>query len=290
MHPFLIKLANRLKLLPYLNTQCTIDVNGKKLTLPILGQMGYQNLHLTEPFMTEVMLKLKPIVNNLFIDVGANLGQTLLKAYSVFGNMQYIGFEPNPTCLHYLQELIKANEFRNCTLLPAGLSSQTEVLKLNFYFEDTVDSSASIIPNFRPNQPVHHSVYVPVFNPEAFAALWESRQPGSPLLKIDVEGAELEVLTGLSGWIEACGPVILAEVLPAYSSENNFRITRQKQIEKLLLKWNYQIAWIKKTGTARIVSVDEIPIHSDPNDSDFIFYPRRLKPQIDSSFSNGTIQ
>lgn len=284
MKRFFVKVARKLKVLPYLNLESAIWVHGKRVAIPLMGEIGYRNMDLLEPFMTEVLARLKPIVNGWFVDVGVNLGQTLVKAYSVFDNPHYTGFEPNFTCLHYTQELIRLNGYKNCTLLPVGLSVKTEVLKLNFYYDDKVDASASIVPDFRPSQPVHHSVYVPVFDHASLGSLLEIPPAGHPILKIDVEGAELEVLTSLREWIAKCRPVIVLEVLPAYSKENTFRLARQARIQDLLREWDYQIGWIKKGAQPRLQEVAEIPMHGDMNDSDFMFFPRSLAPKIRDNF------
>ena len=80
--------------------------------------MGYENLNLSEPWMTNVLLGLRPLFNGHFVDVGVNIGQTLLKAHAVFGEVNYIGFEPNPTCINYVQEMIRQNGFKQTELIP----------------------------------------------------------------------------------------------------------------------------------------------------------------------------
>ena len=49
-----------------------------------------------------------PIQN--FIDVGINIGQTLIKVKSVDKNIPYTGFEPNINCVNYVSHLRTANQ------------------------------------------------------------------------------------------------------------------------------------------------------------------------------------
>ena len=94
--PFIVKLLNKLRCLSALNLFAGINVLDQRLVIPVLGGQGLYNLDLSEPWMTEVLKNLRPFFKGHFIDVGVNLGQTLLKAHAVFGRHDYIGFEPNP--------------------------------------------------------------------------------------------------------------------------------------------------------------------------------------------------
>ncbi len=98
-----------------------------------------------------------------------------------------------------------------------------------------------------------------------------------------MEGAELEVLQGLSQWIEECRPIILIEVLPVYKNENVFRLQRQQKMESILKTLNYKISRINKKSIS-ISDLDEIGIHADIKNSDYIFYPENLKESIHKSF------
>lgn len=268
---FWIRVLNKLKLLQLFMLRTTIEVHGRKIVLPLWGKFGLLNIRLSEAWMTIALAKLKPLYRGYFVDVGVNLGQTMIKAYSVFGDTQYIGFEPNSACVHYAQELIRLNNFRNCDLLPIGISDKAEVLKLNFYYANEDDSLASIVENFRPDQPIHHFSYVPVFDYPSIKHIVHQGQ--HPILKIDVEGAELEVLKGFYEWIKISQPIILLEILPAYKAENTFRVQRQKQIEELVRSLDYKMARIQKGDELKLQELQEIGISNDIDESDYIFYP-----------------
>src|SRR5580698_2194129 len=118
---FLAKALHKLRCLPFLNLNSTIELEKERILIPILGGQGYSNFNLSEPWMTETLKCLRPIFNGHFVDVGVNIGQTLIKAYAVFEDIHYIGFEPNPSCVHYVQELIKINELKNFHIFPMGV-------------------------------------------------------------------------------------------------------------------------------------------------------------------------
>ncbi len=280
--PFSVRALNKLRLLSLFNCSTTIPVNYKKFQIPLLGRQGYENLDLSEPWMTELLLALRPLFNNHFVDVGVNLGQTLVKAHAVFDDLNYVGLEPNPSCISYVQELIRCNGFKKTLLLPVAAGSKTEMLRLNFFGSDRSDSSATLIENFKLNRQPDHSIFVPVFDSRL---LWDFL-PGKPfsILKIDVEGAEMEVLVGLNEWINSFHPLIIMEILPVYSPENQSRMNRQNTIEELRNVWNYKMARIKKKDRIGLELLDSIGIHSNIEDCDYLLYHESLNEKISACF------
>ena len=279
-----MRVLNRLHCLSLINGAATIRVNKKKFIIPLLGGQGYDNLHLSEPWMTEVLLALRPFYGGHFVDVGVNLGQTLLKAHAVFDGVNYIGFEPNPSCIHYVQELVRRNGLLKTQLLPVAVGAKTEMLKLNFFASDRSDSSATIIENFKQNTPPDHFIFVPVFDFHQVTHFLPANP--FPILKIDVEGAELEVLLGLREWIQSFHPLILLEILPVYTAENQTRLERQHKIEELLHTWNYKIARIKKKKEIGLEWIDTIGIHSRIEDCDYLLSHESLTEKIATCFNN----
>jgi FkbM family methyltransferase len=280
---FLIRLLHKLRCLPLLNLYSAIRLERKRILIPVLGGQGYSNFNLSEPWMTETLKCLRPVFNGHFVDVGVNLGQTLIKACAIFEEIQYLGFEPNPSCVHYVQELIRINKLKGYDIFPIGVAAKTEVLKLIFFEADESDSSATIIEHYRPLNREDHFIYVPVFDFHSISSFL----PENPysLVKIDVEGAELDVLLGLQDWIKANQPYLLVEILPVYSSENQARLKRQEEIESLFRNWGYKMARLKKTIPASIEEIRTIGVHSSIVDCDYLIYPASLAGKIHNCFS-----
>jgi FkbM family methyltransferase len=266
---FLARVLNKLHLLSLFNAATVIRVNKKKFTIPLLGRQGYDNLNLSEPWMSETLLGLRSTFNGYFVDVGVNIGQTLLKAHAVFDEVDYIGFEPNPSCVQYVQELVRQNGMKKTVVLPVAVGAKTEMLRLNFFATDKSDSSATIVENFKGNTKPDHFIPNRSFS----------------ILKIDVEGAEMEVLLGLHEWISEFCPMILLEILPVYSSENRSRLDRQRKIEELLTVWNYKIARIKKKDKVHLELIETIGIHSNIEDCDYLLYHSSLSDKISACFN-----
>jgi FkbM family methyltransferase len=279
-----IRVLNKISLLPFFNIKTTISVNNRKVIIPIIAQEGLNNVRLSETWMTEVLKKLQPVFNGHFIDVGVNIGQTLIKAFTVFNDVKYIGFEPNPSCLNYCKNLIEINGFSNCSLIPIGIGEKTEVTKLLFFSDDKLDSSATIIQGFRNEETVVKKEFIPVFKGSSLSNILPTNF-GS-ILKIDVEGAELEVIEGFHSWINTTRPIILTELLPVYSVENTFRLDRQQLLNSHLKNMNYVITRIGKNESITLLKLNEFDINDEIENSDYIFIPIERVEEIISLFNS----
>jgi tRNA G46 methylase TrmB len=113
-----------------LNYSRKIHINGVEISIPSIRGIATDA---SEPWMVELLGKLLREQRGAFIDVGVNVGQTLVKVKALDQDREYIGFEPNPVCVFYVQELIKANKFKNCTLFPVGLFTEDRILSLDFF-------------------------------------------------------------------------------------------------------------------------------------------------------------
>ncbi len=247
-----------------------IKISGKRFKIPILGNLGTQNVFTSEKWMIDLLKIIIQIDSNKFIDIGVNTGQTLLKIRSIDNQIKYIGFEPNSSCIHYVKRLIKVNSLKNVTLLPIGVSFKTGLGILNFYHENDGDSSASMIRDLRNNKVVHKD-YISLFNISDLKD--DIELSGMSILKIDVEGAELEVIQSFRKEIEISKPFIIMEILPIYDkTKNGDRYERQVQIHAELDDLNYSILRIVKTEKKliRIEEIKNIGIHSDLNNCDYL--------------------
>jgi len=277
MRKILIKALRRIGLLDRLTLYPWTTIQGTKVCIPLINDLGTNNyLYPSEPWMLSVLKKiLTP--ENQFVDIGVNLGQTLIKVKSIDKAISYVGFEPNPLCVFYVGRMIKVNAFPNTEIYPVGVSEKSEVLKLNLYSDADHDSSASIISEFRASSYIKKSINVPVFNIE------ELDLGKMDVVKIDVEGAELEVLNGLKNQLSNDKPNILIEILPVYSNSNKERLDRQNSIEALMSKYGYSMFRIKKNKEDQYAGIEKIQslgIHSDLQQCDYIFSPNEKENEV----------
>lgn len=272
---FKARFLKKLGLLTLLNLRETLKINGKNFYIPIIEGVGFTNLYLKEGWMVDLLTKFLPQIDGDILDIGSNLGQTILKIKSVDETRNVYAFEPNPTCVNYLYKLIRANNFQHIDVFPCAAGNTNGILKLNMYNED-VDESATIIENFR-TQDITRSVHIASLNLDSLLLEIEAK-PG--LIKIDVEGAELDVLLALKEVITEYRPVIICEILPVYDEKKNpERLHRQNKIQSFLSELNYNIIQNTSDGYHLIPSFD---VHSDMDLSNYIFIPDERKNLVES--------
>lgn len=283
---FFAKTMRKLKiiesgLLKGFNFYLTKRINKKAFKIPVIRNMGWNNIFDNEPWMGQLVEIILNQKDGIFIDVGANIGQTLLKVKSIEPLIPYYAFELNPACLFYLQELVKANDFLNIHIIPAGLSDKSGLGFLCFYSGYPDDATASVKEEIRPGNPILRKEYVFLTRiDEVLNTLGENIS----VIKIDVEGSEPEVLNGAIHIIHEKKPFIIVEILPVYSQSNSWRLKRLIQTENLIKDLNYEIFRIKKINKnilKGIEKIETIGIGSDISDRDFLLVPKELNFSFD---------
>jgi FkbM family methyltransferase len=241
------KIAKTLKLkriTERFNFTSSVTLNSKKFIIPIIKNMGFSNLKLKSDWFLQLLKQLNLPKDSSFIDIGVNVGQTLLTFKSCYNN-PYWGFEPNSACVFYLNTLIDINNIKNANIIPLGLSSHNSVAK--FYLKGDVDSAATTVNELRPDfYEVQNATYVPLFS---FDSLELAEINNISLIKIDVEGAELEVLLGLTETIRKYQPRIICEILD-YHADSSKQVM-QERADKLFThvsSLNYDIYRLVHTG------------------------------------------
>lgn len=159
--------------------------------------------------MLKEVLETRP---GTFIDVGVNAGQTLAKVLGIDRDRHYLGFEPQLSCCFNADQFIKANGLTNAQVLPLALSDNNQLLP--FFFTGETDECASLIGrkgalDNGTQTYVQCRIGDEVLNEMSVAAI--------SAIKIDVEGAELQVLNGLKNVLTSWRPPVIFEVLPNFS-------------------------------------------------------------------------
>lgn len=123
------------------------------------------------------------------LDIGANVG--FYSCLAASRGKRVIAFEPAPRNLKFLYRNLWSNGFSAAEVLPVGLGRKPGLMPI--YGSGAM---ASFVPGWAQS-PGHPVGLVPV---TTLDLVMESRFSGEPLLiKMDVEGFEVEVLAGASG-------------------------------------------------------------------------------------------
>ena len=243
-------------------------INGKNFRIPIAGGLGGAMRAEYEPWMLKTLREIELGCEGAFLDVGVNLGQTLLAAKSIRPDWDYIGFEPNPFCVFYTMKLIEANDLEPCVVFPFGISNSTGAMDLRL--NNITGGEGSIVAGFRGEDEYKRQIKVPILGADALPEELETRRFG--LVKVDVEGGELEVFQALQPLLERDRPVIITELLPVYDPETKqgrFRQSRQDQLLAIVEELGYRIVRLHLDGSRELL--DGIAPHGEIRLSNYLF-------------------
>lgn len=261
--------------------------DGEAIALPSshTTNIGWSKLG----FKSALLHRLRKYCNTLqFVDVGANVGQTLLEVGSSNPDLEYFGFEPNPHAFTCLQELVEQLGVK-AHLYPWACGDSS--VPAHLYSSSAADDSATLIPNIRPDTYANRlPSWIARYTLDQSICL--DSLTAAFVLKIDVEGGENEVLAGAENVLSAKRPLIICEVLHAHQTDQiGLNNARKKLLEAFLFDHKYEIYQIglpiesrnKLLGISRSDSFprDVIWSHS-PHTCDYLFAPREyhLDPSI----------
>jgi FkbM family methyltransferase len=290
------RVLRRLKLQPFLNWTGSRDIPGETIQIPLMGdRLGSSLMLLGSHWKTEAFRRFAacfPV--SMICDVGANEGSTIYDIRRAgLGKLEVFAFEPNPACVHYLQQLLVRNQWSNVMVLPIALSDKQQCLQLEFH-KETDSAGATLIPNLRPGLDINSRQIVPCFALDELVKSGIVRAMPNFLLKIDVEGAELEVLRGSAGTLSQNRPLIICEVLWAHCEERiAFMRSRNEELMRLLRSHDYDVFQFVLSSDQRtmlgLVGIDEFAsaVYSPDNSHqcDYAFVPREHSARAREQFA-----
>jgi FkbM family methyltransferase len=174
---------------------------------------------------------------DVFYDLGANVGYMSIEAASLFQDtIRVYAFEPQPNLAHVAAISARLNNFRNVSIYDIMLGKERGTSNL-----------------FIPARCIHASSISRESNARSIACRVEalddlvSRGSIKPpdLVKIDVEGGELDVFYGMKNIIREVTPYIIFE---ADDNMDRFGYNRENLIDYLLGLADYQFFHIIENG------------------------------------------
>ena len=252
------------------------QLNGLRIRVPVIEgrKIGVKS----EPWMSGLLKRLMAVEKGTFLDVGVNLGQTLAKVKTLEPERVYAGFEPSPFCQHYVGRLIALNSWTRVTICPCALFDREMLLPMSGASEGA--ASATLISELRPEEEAAVTL-VPAFR---FDVVKAALPPGSiGIIKIDVEGAEVEVIRSLKGIIGRDQPVITLEVLPVQGETGEFRAKRNGELRSLLEGLGYVMHVVRKTSDDTFAGVEvdlDFGTGSDARSKDYVAVPKQRIEEV----------
>lgn len=184
--------------------------------------------------------------NDVVIDVGAQMGYlTLVAATSANKETLVISFEPESNNADRLRENLALNNLSNVTIEQCALSDVDGSLKLYL----SKDINAGTHSTVYVEQNVSTSfIEIPAKQLDTILTSGVIPNDRVDLMKIDVEGAEINVLRGSMTTLGTCKPVIVIELSDALQ---NARGGSAKDIIEFFASLNFEPYTICDDGSLR---------------------------------------
>ncbi len=221
--------------------------NGVELSLFETGTYEKGTIQLLHKF-------LKP--GSAFLDIGANIGLMSSIASKIVGaEGKVLSVEANPKTIEILQHNLALNHAENVSIFPFALGSEKGNATL--YENWNVNrGGASLL-----SQDQQEGIDVPV---EKLDDIFENDK--IDLIKIDVEGFELEVLKGGIELLKKQLPVLIIEV--SEQRENEAGVSPEEIADFVRSLGNYKLYKQKgtkerKSALVEITSDSELPKHDN---------------------------
>lgn len=191
----------------------------------------------------EVMLVLKQFLepSHVAFDIGANLGAISFAMSALLPNGRVYAFEPVPENYAYLAKNVARNGVTNIVPVNAGcFSTPTE---LEFHYVEEFAGGAFVSP-VGVTDPRERRSIVKCVTVDGF--MEENRIGRLDFIKLDVEGAEDDVMIGARETCAAFHPTLLIEFNPVASEK--FFGRSLKSLYERVASYGYDMSLLDRTG------------------------------------------
>lgn len=220
----------------------------------ILANGNYESL------LERTILELSEL-SKKFLDIGANMGFYAIGAALVNKEIKVLAFEPNPGIRKSLDENIRINEVEgNIQVLEFALSNFTGIS--NFSVPAFTGSGGGSLINLHPEEgsPSEFSVHVERLDNLSAAT------SGVDLIKIDVEGAEFQLVQGAIQTLKSSRATIVIELLRKWMSPFG---SNPQDVLDLLSGMDYVCFAVGESSLQKVTMVD-----ASTRETNFIFCHR----------------
>jgi len=166
--------------------------------------------------------------DTVFWDVGANIGIYSILFSIAYPSWKIFAFEPNKEILTLFKENINENKCKNVNLVDLALSDSKSIRYLQLYRNRSGGN------HLVDNSIVDKSQFLEVESAIGDELVVTGQIPRPDFIKIDCEGHELEILTGLDQTIFHFRPIISIEILMENWSNRQKFIKYIQSLDRLI--------------------------------------------------------
>lgn len=226
----------------------TVARNGIKYHLDISDYQEYLIYFDLKEDSSLPFLEYAPLKKGVFIDIGANIGQTSLNLSKKLGTITHtiLAFEPFPSTFKKLEVNIGLNSFSSIKIYNVALGNEKKAIEMEMSCL-TNSGGYKIAP--KNNHSIDQLVQV---NQEKLDDFYPLEDPIN-YIKIDVEGYEMEVLKGAEQIIKMNKPVLVLELNDKGLINQN---SSAKEVVQFIKNLGYE--FVLDLSTNKQIDIEEI--------------------------------
>lgn len=219
---------------------------------------GFYEPQLEEVLVETLMAHKEAKGRGTFLDIGANEGFHTLNCLIAEPDFTAIAFEPNPVARTKLEENLRENSLTSrCKVWPFALGRGPGLV--NFHIPAITGTGGGSLMDLHPEEGAATVIEVEVIS-------LDSLQIEPSVIKIDVEGNELNVLMGAQDTLKASRPFIVVELLRKWMRAFGHH---PQDVVNLLLNLDYEVYAIKSNSIKKISVID-----AQTEETNFLFSPK----------------
>lgn len=235
--------------------------NGVLFNLPNLIEPVGKHLFINGEYEIDEINFVKNAIRknnvNTFLDIGANIGLFSLSVAKEFPTVAIFAIEASPRVYTTLQDNIMLNHLQNIKAIQLGLAN-TDTAELSFYSDETKYGTGSFAPIFTDKAEMVKCAKLDTLISN------EIIPTNIQLIKIDVEGFELQVFQGAAQLLEHASALTILFEFVDWAEQNAGN--KKGAAQEYLISLNYSLFKLHKnkllpltaalkTGNASLVAI-----------------------------------
>lgn len=168
--------------------------------------------------------------NAVVIDIGANFGYlSLVWSKTISKNGEIIAFEPNLNVFKSFSKSISSNNLKSKINL-YNLAVGNEEKKIELFMNSTTSNTLEV------NKSILKKTMIDMVSIDFF--MKKINKQDCDLIKIDVDGIELDILNGAREFIDSCKPILIVETNENHEIIDFFKERSYRILDMALNEYN----------------------------------------------------